>query len=352
MSFIVPIPPNPDENQYKANPFALSRANYDWMLKTKGKLEQSKSLANGIPIQSPVPGDIAYYANNLGWSRLAGGSPGQLLIYGTGTAPAWGNISSDIVAGTGIAITGTATNTIALANIAPNNLLANIGTASAAPSPTTLTNLIDSAIASVQGDILYRGTSSWSALAPGTNGQFLQTQGTSANPQWAAVSPTGTAGGYLSGTYPNPNVTKVLGVSTNNNASAGDVGEYISSTVVSTSAVALSSGTAANVTSIVLTPGDWDVAGNTAFVAGAATTATVFAGGIGTSAATLPTSPGSGAFSQLGISVSAGGVEPCFSVGEIRMNLAGTSTAYLVAQATFAISTMAAYGFIGARRRR
>lgn len=299
MSFIVPIPPNPDDNQYKGNPLSLARGMFDWALKTKGRLEQSKPLANGVAVTTPAAGDMPYYANNLGWTRLAGGSPGQVLTYGTSTAPTWGNISSNLASGTGILVTGTATDTL--------------NTSFAAGTGITIT-----------------GTAT----------------------QTFASSAVGTAGGYLSGTYPNPNVTKVLGVSTSGNASAGDVGEYISSTVVSTSAAALSSGTTANVTSIVLTPGDWDVAGNTAFIAGALTTATIFAGGIGTSAATLPASPGAGAFSQFGISVSAGGVEPCFSVGETRLSLAGTSTAYLVAQATFATSTMGAYGFIGARRRR
>lgn len=49
-----------------------------------------------------------------------------------------------------------------------------------------------------QGDILYRNGSSWVYLAPGTNGQFLQTQGASANPQWALAPGTAyTAGSGL-----------------------------------------------------------------------------------------------------------------------------------------------------------
>lgn len=42
-----------------------------------------------------------------------------------------------------------------------------------------------------QGDILYRDSSSWTVLSPGTNGQVLQTQGPTANPQWATFSITG-----------------------------------------------------------------------------------------------------------------------------------------------------------------
>lgn len=38
-----------------------------------------------------------------------------------------------------------------------------------------------------QGDILYRAGSSWARLAAGTSGHFLKTQGTGANPTWAAA---------------------------------------------------------------------------------------------------------------------------------------------------------------------
>ena len=39
-----------------------------------------------------------------------------------------------------------------------------------------------------QGQILYRDSSSWAVLAPGTSGQVLQTGGSSANPSWTNVS--------------------------------------------------------------------------------------------------------------------------------------------------------------------
>lgn len=42
-------------------------------------------------------------------------------------------------------------------------------------------------LAASQGSILYRGVSKWARLAPGAAGQFLQTQGAGANPQWAAA---------------------------------------------------------------------------------------------------------------------------------------------------------------------
>lgn len=44
-----------------------------------------------------------------------------------------------------------------------------------------------------QGDVLYRNASAWVRLPAGVSGQFLQTQGAGANPQWAA-----SGGGALS----------------------------------------------------------------------------------------------------------------------------------------------------------
>lgn len=60
------------------------------------------------------------------------------------------------------------------------------------PTNTTYWNImaqagtdITSLAGLAQGDILYYDGSNWVRLGAGTNGQFLQTQGTGANPQWA-----------------------------------------------------------------------------------------------------------------------------------------------------------------------
>ena len=54
----------------------------------------------------------------------------------------------------------------------------------------TLSEILDFVGSAAQGDILYRGASSWTRLGAGTNGQFLKTQGAGANPVWATVSAT------------------------------------------------------------------------------------------------------------------------------------------------------------------
>lgn len=141
------------------------------------------------------------------------------------------------------------------------------------------------------------------------------------------------------------------GTTTNDNALSGQVGEYIASTVLVGSAVSLITGTAATVTSISLTAGDWDVQGNVAFSGGGSTVTTTVVAAINTTAATLPTSPGSGAYGQMNTGGTAG-ANNTVQAGMVRMSLATTTTVYLIADANFTTSTLSAYGFIGARRMR
>lgn len=141
------------------------------------------------------------------------------------------------------------------------------------------------------------------------------------------------------------------GTTTNDNAAAGHVGEYISSTVLIGAAVGLTTATAANVTSISLTAGDWNVWGNVATaVAGGTTTSSVY-GWISSTSATLPTDPNNGAFVQLQSAVPAG-LNTTVPVGMMRLSLATTTTVFLGIQVGFAVSTAGGYGFIGARRAR
>ena len=51
-----------------------------------------------------------------------------------------------------------------------------------------LSTLVDNAFGSTQGSVIYRGAATWTALSPGSAGQFLQTQGAGLNPSWAAAA--------------------------------------------------------------------------------------------------------------------------------------------------------------------
>lgn len=136
------------------------------------------------------------------------------------------------------------------------------------------------------------------------------------------------------------------GTTTNDDAAAGDIGEYISSTVASASAVALTTSTAANVTSISLTAGDWDVSTQGYYTV--SVSASDIRVGISTTSATFP-SFAAGAGSQSIIS------GPNFSTtalgnGPFRISLSGTTTVFMVVFATFGAGTVSAHGTIRARR--
>ena len=82
--------------------------------------------------------------------------------------------------------------TVTLPYIANNSIYANIAGSSAAPIANTLTAVIDAALGSTRGAILERGSSGWTALAPGsTSGYVLTSAGTGADPTWSAVPAAG-----------------------------------------------------------------------------------------------------------------------------------------------------------------
>lgn len=142
----------------------------------------------------------------------------------------------------------------------------------------------------------------------------------------------------------------IVGTTTNNNANAGSVGEFISSTVLVGSAVALTTATPTNVTSILLTAGDWDVWGSVWFNPAGTTQSTTNIGWISSTSATLPTPPNNGAEHAVTSAITVGAGTYGFPVGMARFSLSGTTTIFLSAYSSFSVSTNAAYGFIGARR--
>jgi hypothetical protein len=137
---------------------------------------------------------------------------------------------------------------------------------------------------------------------------------------------------------------QALGTTTNNNAAAGNIGEYISAQILSASAIALTSNTVTNITSISLTAGDWDVGGNIYF----APTGLLFwaIGSIGTVTATLEDHALSTVLSPQSVS----GVEMSGAITTQRLSLASTTTVYLVAEASVNTGTVKGGGLIWARR--
>lgn len=143
----------------------------------------------------------------------------------------------------------------------------------------------------------------------------------------------------------------VSGTNTNDSAAAGYIGEYLESNIASGSAVSLTSGVAANVTSKSFAAGDYDIGANVTFNPAATTNVTLSFFSLSETSATQDLTTG-GAYNILRYptgNVPAAGYT-IGAVGPIRKSFASTTTVYLVAQATFTVSTMSAYGILRARR--
>jgi hypothetical protein len=151
-----------------------------------------------------------------------------------------------------------------------------------------------------------------------------------------AITPSQTAG--------------IVGTTTNNNADAGAVGEYVEGQRSSASTLGITpSLTVVDVTSISLTAGDWDVRGIVWFNTGGIAI-TFLAAAISTTSATLPSlNAGGTGYSQLGIPFTSGGAGSSVSV-ILRLSLSTTTTVYLLGRAGFASGTPTCFGTIAARR--
>lgn len=122
---------------------------------------------------------------NWNWPTTAG-TAGQVLTSqgGGSTAMTW-----TTVAGTG---TVTQVDTSTGLTGGPINTTGTISVTG------VLADLVGQSWA--QGDVIYYNGTNLVRLAPGTNGQLLQTQGAGANPQWATVAGSGTVTSVAAGT--------------------------------------------------------------------------------------------------------------------------------------------------------
>jgi hypothetical protein len=142
---------------------------------------------------------------------------------------------------------------------------------------------------------------------------------------------------------------QITGTTTNDSATAGNVGEYVESVVAAGSAVALVTGTAKTITSIALTAGDWDVSAVGYILPAATTSLTSFSISISGTTNTLDTTTGKFSSSAMNATVS-GGVAFSGDIPSYRFSLSGATTVFLVAVAGFTVSTASACGIVRARR--
>ena len=123
------------------------------------------------------------------------------------------------------------------------------------------------------------------------------------------------------------------GVTDGSDAAAGDIGEYLSNTA---GAVALSSAVTANIVSLALTAGDWDVSGGVVFSPSAATNS-FFGVGVG------------GLDTYIAATFAAAALNQALNTATRRYNVTAATTVWVVARAVFA-GTCTATGSIRARR--
>jgi len=255
------------------------------------------ATAGGTGQTSYAVGDLLYADTTTTLAKLPDVATGNALISGgVSTAPSWGKIG----------LTTHVSGTLPTAN-----------------GGTNLTSF-------TANGIVYASSSS--ALATGS---ALTFDGTNF---------------VTTGSIKASQTTGYIGTTTNNDASAGSIGELISSTVASGSAVTLTTAVYANITSISLTAGDWDVAGVVGISSSTGTNTFAYAnyGSSTTSAAT-------GTLGQMGALTTpvdiANTIDFVTPIPTTRYSLASTTTVYLVTRVSFGgVGTVTAYGVIRARR--
>lgn len=119
----------------------------------------------------------------------------------------------------------------------------------------------------------------------------------------------------------------------------------VSSDIPTGSAISLSTGVAANLTSISLGAGDWDVVAAAGF-SGATTTQRIQLG-ISTVSATLPAA----GFRQSLPNGPTANADVILAAPQTRINVSSTTPVYIVVESAFTVGSQVAYGQISARLR-
>jgi hypothetical protein len=146
---------------------------------------------------------------------------------------------------------------------------------------------------------------------------------------------------------------QVPGITSGGAPASGKLGELIVQNTVAGSAVSLTTATTANVASVFVSAGEWDFWGTITFNLTGATD-TLLTGGGSTTSATLPLQPGSGGIGpdalvneSIPTTTLTGLITRAFFS---NLRIASTTQLFLVAQATFSVGTISAYGSINFRR--
>jgi len=138
----------------------------------------------------------------------------------------------------------------------------------------------------------------------------------------------------------------IVGVSTNSSATAGNVGEYVSS--VASGVGQGSTGTYANITSISLTAGDWDVTGQPSYQANSGTGLGQFFGAVSAYSGSATTDHV--LYDNVVEGVPSSSYNVTLTIAQWRVSLSATTTIYLKAALVWGSGTSTIAGRISARR--
>lgn len=303
------------------------------------------AVQNGISVQETLQQVMNLFTNNvvLNFNGNPNGSVSGItyqFLWDTLNRFLW------ICTTTGSAVTAVWTPCIGL--LTDGQLI--IGSTSQVPSPATITAGNNITVTNTPGhiqidNVITAGYVTNAMLATMANNTIKgNVSGVSASPTDLTATQVNTMLGVTNvGTA---TVGQIPGVNTNTAANSGTIGEYISSMVLFASSISLTTGTPANITSISLTAGDWQVWGNVDVNNGA--TLSKAQGWISSTSATLPDE-------ALTVGYQQGGALPNFGYlgcGSLtqRFLLNSTTTVYLSVQVTGTSCT--ACGQIQARRMR
>ena len=333
------------------------------------------AASGGTGNASYAIGDLLQASATTTLARLASIATGNVLLSGgVTTVSSWGKVG----------LTTHVAGILPVANGGTNNAFFTISGPTTSAKTYTVpdanaTLLTDAAAVTVaQGGsgratattafaLLAAGTTATGAhqtLATGATTEILVGAGGSALPVWTTATGTGApvragsptftgtvaaAALTATGAITPSQTAGIVGTTTNNNANAGSVGEYVAATVTQASAITLTTGTAVNITSISLGAGDWDVNVAGYFLAGATTTLNNLIVSISQTSGVLDTAEG--AFQRTSYNALAiGNAITGLAVPPWRVSLTVTTTIFFVASTSFATSTLSGYGKISARR--
>jgi hypothetical protein len=129
-----------------------------------------------VSIGAQAAGDLLYASSASAWGNLAKGSDNQVLTVVSG-ALSWQTPTTGVT-------TLAALTDVTITSAGSGDYLRHDGTAWVDHAGVQAADL--SVPSQAQGDLMYRGASSWGRLALGTSGQVLQSNGTDA--AWATLS--------------------------------------------------------------------------------------------------------------------------------------------------------------------